>query len=239
MSKVVLITGADGLIGSHLREALKDKYTLRLLTQKPVPGEETVQTDITNMENMVTACQGVDSVVHLAASPAVDTPWEDVLHNNIIGTYTVYEAAARAGVKQVIFASSNHAVGTYEEQAVKSAVHGNEVNLNHLILFRPDSYYGVSKVFGEALGAYYADHRGLHFISIRIGWITPEDRPKGDPGTAGNAMWMSQRDFAQMVEKCIEADQVKFDIFYGVSDNTFRFFDLEHAKHVIGFVPQD
>ncbi|GLV59351.1 NAD-dependent epimerase [Dictyobacter sp. S3.2.2.5] len=237
--RTVLITGADGLIGSHLTQALKPDYQLKLITAKPVEGETAIQTDIVDMDTMVQACQGVDSVVHLAASPAVDTPWEEILHNNIIGTYTVYEAARRAGVKQVIFASSNHAVGSYEEEYVRKAASGKREMLDHLILAQPDSYYGVSKVFGEAMGAYYANHQGLRVICIRIGWINPDNEPKGDPTKPSPAMWMSHEDFAQMVRKSIEADTVQFDIFYGVSDNQNRFFDLEHAREVLNFEPSN
>lgn len=237
--KTILITGADGLIGSRLSQALKPNYRLKLITAEPIEGETTIQADIVEMDKMVQACQGVDSVVHLAASPAVDTPWEEILHNNIIGTYTVFEAAKRAGVKQVIFASSNHAVGSYEDEYVSKAASGQREMLDHLILMQPDSYYGVSKVFGEAMGAYYANHLGLRVICIRIGWINPDNEPKGDPAKPSPAMWMSHEDFAQMVQKSIEADTVQFDIFYGVSDNQNRFFDLEHAKEVLNFEPSN
>src|SRR3954471_6961222 len=115
--KTVAITGAEGNIGSRLRKNLTGKYELRLISLKPIPGEEAIVVNIAeSMEALIPPFKGVDSVVHLAASPAVDTPWEAVLHNNIIGTYNVFEAARQAGVKQIIFASSNHAVGTYEQE---------------------------------------------------------------------------------------------------------------------------
>ncbi|GHO83094.1 NAD-dependent epimerase/dehydratase family protein [Dictyobacter formicarum] len=164
---------------------------------------------------------------------------DEILHNNIIGTYTVFEAAKRAGVEQVIFASSNHAVGSYEEEYVSKAASGQREMLDHLVLMQPDSYYGVSKVFGEAMGAYYANHRGLRVICIRIGWINPDNKPEGDPAEPSPAMWMSYEDFAQIVQKSIEADTVQFDIFYGVSDNQNRLFDLEHAKEILKFEPSN
>lgn len=235
--KTVLITGADGLIGSHLREELDGKYNLRLLSHKPIEGAQAIVADIDDLQALVPAFEGVDSVVHLAASAAVDSPWEAVLKNNIIGTYNVFEAARQAGVKQVIYASSNHAVGTYKKDLAERVRSGEQVMIDHLVQVRPDSLYGVSKCFGEALGRYYADHHGLHVICLRIGAINQRDAPKDDPLEGG--MWMSQRDFAQLVEKCLEADTVKFDIFYGVSNVPHRYFDLEHAREVVGFVPQD
>src|SRR5438046_10660482 len=131
MKKTVLITGADGLIGSHLREPLVDKYDLRLVSGSPIPGVESTVTDITDMRALLAAFQGVNSVVHLAASAAVNSPWEAVLHNNIIGTYAVFEAAHQAGVQQVIFASSNHAVGTYEKEFASGEKQGV---IDHLVL---------------------------------------------------------------------------------------------------------
>jgi nucleoside-diphosphate-sugar epimerase len=158
----------------------------------------------------------------------------------LIGTYNVFEAARRAGVQQVIFASSNHAVGTYESELAEEAKRPEHRIIDHLVPPRPDSLYGVSKVFGEALGRYYADHQGLRVICLRIGWITKTDAPQGkefaDPETS---MWQSQRDFAQLVEKCLEAPQVYYDVFYGVSNNPHGIFDLEHARDVVGYVPQD
>jgi nucleoside-diphosphate-sugar epimerase len=237
MKKTILITGAEGLIGSHLRVAFADKYHLRLLTLHPIAGMESIMADVTDMRALLAAFKGVDSIIHLAGSAAVDSPWEVVLHNNIIGTYTVFEAAYRAGVQQIIYASSNHAVGTYETEYASEIQSSNHIILDHLIPVRPDSLYGVSKCFGEVLGRFYADHRGLRVICLRIGAITRSDFPTGDP--IEREMWQSKRDFAQLVEKCLEATHVKFDIFYGVSNNPHRYFDIEHARDVVGYVPQD
>lgn len=239
--KTVAITGAEGNIGSQLRKNLAGKYHLRLISLKPIPGEDDVVVNISEgVEALIPAFKGVDSVVHLAASPTVDTPWDSVLKNNIIGTYNVFEAARQAGVKQIIFASSNHAVGTYEEEFEPGPNRPNDKVINHLVPIRPDSLYGVSKVFGEALGRYYADHLGMHVISLRIGWINREDAPRGgNLAEPGVAMWQSHEDFAQMVDKSLQADDIKFDIFYGVSDNPYRFFDIEHAQEEIGYEPQD
>src|SRR5947207_15539127 len=239
--KTVAITGAEGNIGSRLRQNLAGKYELRLISLEPIPGEEAIVVNIAeSMQALIPAFQGVQSVVHLAASPAVDSPWQAVLHNNIIGTYHVFEAARQAGVKQLIFASSNHAVGTYEQEFELGPNRPHDKVIDELVPIRPDSLYGVSKVFGEALGRYYADHLGMHVISLRIGWITPTNIPEGgDLAERGVTMWQSHKAFVQMVEKCLEEDEIQFDIFYGISDNPFHFFDLEHARQEIGYEPQD
>jgi nucleoside-diphosphate-sugar epimerase len=253
MSKTVLITGAAGLIGSHLHVTLAKKYDIRLMDLKPIPGLESVVADITDMNALLAAFKGVDSIIHLAGSSTVDSSWNDVLRNNIIGTYTVFEAACQANVSQIIYASSNHAVGTYEMEQAPGIYRLDHAALDHLIPVRPDSLYGVSKCFGEALGRFFADHRGLRIICLRIGSINCENSPNGATVAEMNkwlptrelryervsTTWQSQRDFAQLVEKCLEATHVKFDIFYGVSNNPHRFLDLEHARTILGYDPQD
>jgi nucleoside-diphosphate-sugar epimerase len=237
LSKTVLITGAEGNIGSRLREDLAGIYTLRLVSLEPIPGVSSTVADITDIFALKAACQGVDSVIHLAGDPSAHASWDSVLHNNITGTYSVFEAAHQAGVKQIIYASSNHAVGTYE-QAFEQDLSATSV-IDHLVPVRPDSLYGVSKCFGEALGRYYADHLGMRVICLRIGWINKDDRPPSEPLEMSARKWQSHRDFAQMVQRCLEADHIKFDIFYGLSQNPLHFFDLEHARQVLGYEPQD
>ncbi len=243
MKKTVLITGAGGFIGSLLRDALADTYTVRSLSLEPIPGVDAIVADITDMAAVRSACEGVDSVIHMAANAAAWTPWDDVLRNNIIGTYNVFEAAAQAGVQQIIFASSNHAVGTYDLENAPTIYQTGQPMLDHLVPLRPDGYYGVSKGFGEILGRYYADHRGMRVICLRIGAVSRGDVPRGgskrDPLERLAAIWLSQRDMVQLTEKCLAADHVQFDIFYGVSNNPHCFYDLEHAREVLGYVPQD
>lgn len=253
MKKTVLITGADGVIGSRLQAELREKYTLRLTTYQPVAGLDSFVLDIVDMEKLLPVLRGVDTVIHLAGSSAVTSSWEEVLHNNIIGTRTVFEAAYQAGVQQVIFASTNHVVGTYEQEQAPAIYRQPHASIDHLVPLRPDSLYGVSKCFGEALGRFYADQRNMRVICLRIGSILADDRPDSPTIAQTNpwlptaelryersrAMWMSQRDFARLVEKCIEATHVRFDIFYGISNNPSHFFDLEHVRQVLGYVPQD
>lgn len=248
MKKTVLITGAGGLIGTALRQALEPKYTIRCFSKHAIPDVDTVVGDINDMEVLVAACEGVDSIIHLAADGSPRASWESVLHNNISGTYTVYEAAVRAGVKQVIFASSNHAVGNYDLEYAPDIYRSGQPVIDHLMPVRPDSYYGVSKSFGESLGRYYAECKNLRVICLRIGSVTHRDMPPRQvpiphqyPESPERlaALWISQRDMAQLVEKSLEAEHITFDIFYGVSNNTPHYYDLEHARTVLGYQPQD
>ncbi|HTI15540.1 MAG TPA: NAD(P)-dependent oxidoreductase [Dictyobacter sp.] len=252
MKKTVLITGARGLIGSVLREALTPNYTVLSLSRHPIPDVESIQANINDLPALITAFQGVDNVIHMAASASIWSSWDDVLQNNLIGTYNVYQAAVEAGVKQVIFASSNHAVGNYDHDNDPHIYQTGEPFLDHNVPVRPDSLYGASKCFGESLGRYFAENHGLHILCLRIGFINRWDAPPRqvtpDPNRDQNkresperlaSIWLSHRDMVQLIEKSLLADHVKYDIVYGISNNQPHFYDLEHAREVLGFEPQD
>ena len=242
----VLITGAAGRIGKVLAEHLAERYPLRLLYHRTVPEEhaaaaaaarstgapaalpgtphEVAVGNVSDLAAMERACAGVSAVAHMAADPRVQAPWEAILDANIAGTYAVYEAAHRAGVPKVVFASSNHATGFYEQERTYTTPD---------MPVRPDSYYGVSKCFGEALGRYYVDAFGLSVICLRIGSFQP--RPRGERQLA---TWISYRDTAQLVWRGIESD-LPFGIFYGISGNTRAYWDIANARELLGYAPQD
>ncbi|MGQ0752159.1 MAG: NAD-dependent epimerase/dehydratase family protein [Betaproteobacteria bacterium] len=159
----VLITGAAGAIGTTLRAGLKGVYPLlRLSDIRPVgdlsSGEDFMSADLNDAAAVARLMPGIDCVVHLGGVPREDK-WEAILANNIVGTYNVFEAARKAGVKRVVFASSNHVIGFHRA--------ARTVDIEAPV--RPDSRYGVSKVFGEALGRLYADKHGLSVACLRIG----------------------------------------------------------------------
>ncbi len=256
--KTVLITGAEGNIGTGLRRNLADRYTLRSITRAPVEGLQSSVADIADLPAILPAFEGADAVIHLAASATVDAAWPDVLHNNIEGLYNVFEASRQAGVKQVVFASSNHAVGGYEADGVPDIYRRRSgVMVGVDAPLRPDSLYGISKAFGEAVGRYFVEKFGLKVYCLRIGSVLPDDNPRSEAITAGPgpfwlppmtpeqrlrryaATWLSHADLARLVDACLRAEQVPFGIYYGVSDNPYRFWTLDNAKAELGFWPQD
>lgn len=227
MMKRILITGGAGAIGSTLRAGLRGAYPLlRLSDARPLPasaaGEECVSTDLRDLDAVVPLMQGIDCVVHLGGVPR-EGPWQAILENNIVGTYNVFEAARQCGVKRVVFASSNHVIGYYRV--------GREVGIEEPP--RPDSRYGVSKVFGEALGRLYADKHGLSVACLRIGSF--RERPQN---ARQLATWISPRDMVQLVRCCIDAPDYRFLVLYGVSNNT-RSRWHNPAAEFIGYRPQD
>lgn len=244
----VLVTGSSGLIGSMLVNTLADSFELSALDVRKSDNAPDVPTLIANgsdLEAILPAFEGIDGVVHLAANAPTTTPWPDVLKNNISTTHNVYEAARQQGVKRVVFASSNHAVGNFEmDEPYKSIGLGNYEGLtpgefkrvDHTVPIRPDSDYGVSKAFGEATGSYYHEHFGLEVACLRIGTVNPQNSPVGS--VRSFATWLSHRDLAQLITQCL-TQPLGFEIFYGVSDNTWRFWDTDHAKKTIGYAPVD
>jgi nucleoside-diphosphate-sugar epimerase len=250
----VLITGADGRIGRVLRSGLADRYELRSLTHKPAPFDSFVG-DVTDLESIRPAFDGVDAVVHLAGNPSVRATWDAVLPANIVGTRNVYEAAATAGVPLVIYASSNHAIGMYEVDGapgIHQPGHGRSYDEHAEV--RPDSLYGVTKLFGEAIGRYFVERRGLRVIALRIGSVSEDDDPATpmtveaapekplteDQQVARHAaVWLSHRDCVSLVSAAIDADAVRWVIAYGVSDNVARFWSLESARRLLGWWPDD
>lgn len=248
MKKTVLITGAEGVLGSILCQELASEYDIRALSRYPIPARDSIAADINDLGTLVAAFQGVDSIIHLAAEGSTRAPWEKVLHSNISGVYTVYEAAVQAGVKQIILASTNHTVGIYDQEHEPAIYQTGQPTIDHQTPARPDSLYGVSKCFGETLGRFYADTKDLHVICLRIGWVNRTDSfPKHIDATHNfresperlAALWLSHRDLVQLIQKSLEADHVIFDIFYGISNNVPHYYDIEHARDVIGYEPQD
>jgi uronate dehydrogenase len=225
----VLITGAAGNIGRVLRRHLHGRYALLRLTdiaaQAPAgPAEEVAAVDIRDIAAVEASMAGIDCVVHLAGIPEEDR-WDKILPMNIEGCYNVFEAARRAGVRRVVFASSNHAVG----------FHRRETFIDTNVQPRPDGRYGVSKVFGEAVGRLYADKYGLSVACLRIGSFRPDDRPSESRHLL---TWISHRDMAQLAMRCIEHPRYHFVVAYGVSNNLRNRWDNTPAKF-LGYRPQD
>lgn len=224
--KTILITGAAGNVGGHLRRELAGKYNLRLSDIVPIkqlaPGEKSTRGDVAKMADMLRVTKGVDAIVHLGGFSA-EGPWENILQANIVGCYNVYEAARRNGVKRVLFASSNHAAGFYRR----------DEKIDHRVYPKPDSRYGVSKAFGEQIGSLYADKYGLEVFCMRIGNVNPVP-----PDKRRLSIWISPRDLARLVSVGIENPNISFEIVYGVSDNRRSWYDNSNARR-LGYLPQD
>jgi uronate dehydrogenase len=224
--KTVLITGAGGGVGTHLRRELAGKYRLRLSDIRPIetlaPGETFVAGDIASLDDMLRVTEGADALVHLGGY-SVEGPWDDILQANIIGCYNAFEASRRNGTNRILFATSNHAVGFYRRDEI----------IDHQVYPRPDSRYGVSKAFGEALGSLYADKYGMEVFCIRIGNVAerPIDKRR-------LSIWLSPRDLAQLVTIGIEHPEIRFEIVYGVSGNRRSWYDNSNAAR-LGYRPQD
>lgn len=223
----VLITGAAGGIGSHLRRLLAGVYPVLRLSDiadlgPAGAGEEVDRTDIADAAAVERLCEGVDGIVHLGGV-AAEAAWPAILNANVVGLYNVYEAARRNGVKRIVFATSNHAVGFYRR----------DETIDHRVPVRPDSRYGVSKAFGEALGSLYADKHGLGVFNIRIGNVNerPIDRRR-------LAIWISPRDLVQLVRIGLEHPDVRCETVYGVSGNDRSWYDNANAVR-LGYRPQD
>lgn len=249
----VLVTGAEGTVGGIVRRHLAARFELSYLTRRPASFRSHVA-DIGDIVALAPAFRGIDSVVHLAASSQVEAGWAEVLHNNVIGAYNVFEAARLAGVRRIVFASSNHAVGMYEVEGAPEIYDLEDGRAyDERADVRPDSLYGVSKVFGEALGRLYADRHGISVICLRLGSVR-EARPRepGDSAGVGSvpvpqegdsaerlrATWLSHRDCAQLISRALEAD-VRWAVAYGISANPRAFWDLTAARSLLGYEPED
>ena len=215
------------------------------MNRRQIPDVPCHRADIADLEAILPAFEGKDTVVHLAAIARVDATWEELLNANVIGTYNVFEAARRAGVKRIVYASSGATISGWEREMPYRALGEGRYDavpetwekLTDHTPPRPSGLYGCSKLWGEALARHYVDTSGLSILCLRIGAVNQEDRPQRPRDFS---VWCSQRDIAQMIERCIDApDSLRFDIFYVLSNNRWGYRDLEHARNVLGFVPQD
>jgi uronate dehydrogenase len=225
----VLLTGASGRIGGCLRAGLRDELDelrltdLRAPEPRPVPPETFVSVDLGDGEAVARAVEGVEAVIHLGAVPG-EAPFEQLLGPNVIGTFNVFDAARRAGVRRVVYASSNHVTGFYP---VDERLAGAEPP-------RPDGLYGATKAFGEALARMYSDRFGLEAICVRIGAF--DERPSQRQELH---MWLSPGDAVRLFRACLSAPDVGFLTVYGASANTRSWWDLGEAARRLGYEPQD
>ena len=242
----VLITGASGLIGGVLREGLGDRYELSGVDLRGIDGFDMLVADSTDLDAIRPAFEGKDVVIDLASNPDNAISWEVAYGNNIRCTYNALQAAKDAGVKRVVFASSNHVTGMYETDSpyadivagrYEGLTPGDFPQITTAMPIRPDGPYGIVKALGEAAGRYFSDEFGLSVICLRIGTLNREGRPMAPRQFA---TLLTHKDLVQLFDKSIQAsDDLKFGIYYGVSNNKWRFWDISEGERRLGYLPAD
>jgi nucleoside-diphosphate-sugar epimerase len=239
-SAKLLITGCEGLIGRILWPSLADAFELYGMDIRASERTANVfRADISDIEQVYSVFERIPSlayVVHLAGDPRTDADWESVLANNIAGTRNVYETAKSFKVKRVVFASSNHVTGAYEGFPPSLHAQPNPALITPRDPIRPDGNYGVSKAAGEAIARMYYELFGIESVCLRIGSVEKEDARAKD--ARHQSTWLSHRDLTQLVRKSLLAD-VRFAVYYGVSNNKKRFWDISNAVAEIGYQPED
>lgn len=261
--KKVLVTGASGLIGGLVIKHLGHKYELSALNRRRVQSIPCTRADVADPEAIRPAFTDIHTVLHLsAATHGLIDDWDEQIRVTAAGTVNVYRAALAAGAKRVVFMSTGSTMCGYEwyegspygalargeyGQAVKLAKKSAGTMaagdarpwklLTHQDPPRPDSPYGAAKLLGESAGRWFSDKHGLSVICIRLGAVLDTNKPKLIRHFPG---YLGQMDAVRMIEACIDApESVKFDIFDAISDNSTRWRDISHAKHIIGWEPQE
>ena len=237
----ILITGINGLIGNVLRNGLGQTHEVYGLDREGEFSDRVVSADISDYGQVTKVVQQfnpLDAIIHLAGNPKVDASWESVLQTNIIGTRNIFEAAREFGVPKVVYASSNHVTGAYHgfEPSLYKYTEPGPPMISPEDPIRPDSDYGLSKAFGEAVARYYFDRWGIQAICLRIGAVLEDDDPTRQ--SQNRRIWLSHRDMVQLVEKSLAAE-VTFGIYYGISNNKDAFWDISNARADLGYEPVD
>ncbi len=231
------ITGAAGNIGTTLQQGLGEHYDLSLYDMKKesvTHDHRSIHIDLTKRNDLRGIFDGLDALVHLAGNPSPNAPRAQTFQNNFAATSFVFEEARRAGVRKIVYASSNF----YHEAAIGEALRSTGAPL--ITLDMPPSplcLYGESKVYGENLGRHLS-YLGTQFVALRIGWTVPQDNPALYGGDYMRAVFCSKRDLTQAFSKALEVN-TDFLAAFAVSDNSRGVFDLAETKRKLGFVPQD
>ena len=239
----VLVTGASGLVGGLVLRNLADRYEFSGLSRHAVAGIPYTEASVTDFEAVRRAVAGMDMVVHLAGQTKNIDNWDDHFQITAGGTLNVLRAAAEAGVRRVVFMSTGSTMCGWEWDA--SLPYGRLAAgerdlppwplLDHETPPRPDSPYGVAKLFGEAAARWFSDRTPMSVLVIRLGAVLAENRPaliRHFPG------WLAQEDAVQMIDRCLSApDSVRFGIFDAISENSTRWRDTSAAKEILGWRP--
>jgi nucleoside-diphosphate-sugar epimerase len=224
----------SGLIGGALRAELQTDHELTAFNRSEVERVHSVRADLSDLDALTGAAEGQDVVIHLAAKAGENFTWEELRDTNVEGTRNVFEAAKRAGVPRVVFASSGATVAGYERDEPLPA-DWPLITVDTPV--RPAGIYGSTKVWGEALARHFADTTNSQFICVRIGFVNAEDQPSS-PRT--RSVWCSQRDVVDGLQRAaFEPLAQDFSAFFAGSANARNYRDLEHGRELVGFVPRD
>ncbi|WP_136440422.1 NAD-dependent epimerase/dehydratase family protein [Pacificoceanicola onchidii] len=232
----VLITGAGGHLGRKLFDVLEadPEMSVSGVDIRPVDHPDIHTADLSGAPDWAKLLHGVDVIVHLAGDREPAASWNSAIEHNMDATLSLYHHAAEHGVKRVVLASSNwiHGDKRFTSDTLNSATPPGPVNA-----------YGVSKLFCERTGAYFAKHHGLSVICLRIGWTqwTHDNQPGPHMamGRWGQEMWLSDRDFLNGVRAAVDVKDVQFAALNLMSDNPGMRWDIEETRQVIGYNPQD
>ena len=226
----VFLTGVTGRVGRVFAPAFREVYQLRTLYRRPAPDDPTaVLGDLQDRDKLHSAMDGFDVLVHLAAV-SWEAPFvEELVPANIVGAYNIFQAAKEAGVRRIVYASTCHVV------QVKAATHTIDADAP----LQPNSLYGASKAFGEALGRYYHDRFGIEFVAIRIGWLLPYDDPELRTNDFKRRTWLSHRDGIALFRLAIEKPGIGCAVVHGTSLTAEEILSLRSARDLLGYDPQD
>jgi len=219
----ILITGAAGNIGTVLARGMGDRHQFRGLDSVPMPElDDAVVADIGDADAVLQAAQGMEAIIHLVNVPGGE--WEHALQS-MIGTYNVFEAARQVGIRRVAYAS--------RAGLLPSSYYPRTIHRTADMPPKPESYYSISKVFGESIGYMYSARFEMEVVAVRIGnFKLDRDQPE-------HPHQLSHGDCVRLFEQAITHPGVKFEIVFGVSDSDWPLYDIEHGRRVIGYDPQD
>jgi len=244
----VAVTGAAGNVGREALAALDD-HEVTPITHSDREDLSGPTLDVTDRDAFADALTGQDALVHLAANPSPDADWDGVFETNIGGTYNAYEAARENGLDRVVFASSNHAVHLRNaaDPDEPESLREDARTVRPDDPTAPDSYYGASKVAGEALGDLYAGRHDLNVVNLRIGWLMDEDELRATRREAAEsrarfarAMWLSPRDCRDAIRRSVTADLPESPVVaHAVSRNGERYLSLTETMRTLGYRPRD
>ena len=248
--KTILITGAAGNLGSKLKEHWQASHDLRLLDIDPRGDSAIVRADLARWDpDWVERFRDVDTVVHLAADPMAHVTWTKLIGPNVDALINVFQACVQMKVRRLIFASSNHVMGGYKDLAEPFLLTTDlppKPGTRYIVDGEPrdSTPYGCGKLFGERLGKCFSDIHGLSVIAVRIGWVKAgANRAQDIPPERGpwfRLMWLSNRDFCQLMTRCLQADPaIRFAVINGMSANAGMRWDTEYTKKLVGYEPQD